>query len=76
MVRQLWPHLDGSLPDALQDRIAEHLTGCADCRSHFEFASTFLAAIREHGGSGVAVDMDELRIRVSRALAAVGDGGP
>ncbi|HET7189438.1 MAG TPA: zf-HC2 domain-containing protein [Gemmatimonadaceae bacterium] len=75
-MRQLWPYLDGALPEALQDRVAEHMTQCANCRSHFEFASSFLTAIQESGGTGVAVDVDSLRIRILAALAAASDGGP
>jgi hypothetical protein len=75
-VRHLWPYLDGALPDALQDRIAEHLARCTNCRSPFGFASSFLDAIHQLGGIGDTVDMDALRIRVLRALATVSDGGP
>jgi predicted anti-sigma-YlaC factor YlaD len=76
IVRQLWPYLDGALPGVLQDRITEHLAWCTRCRSHFEFASSFLDAIHRHAGAGHAVDMDGLRIRVLRALATMSDGGP
>lgn len=65
IVRQLWPYLDGALPDALQERVVAHLEGCVNCRSHFDFEREFLTAIR---GAGVAGDFAPLRLKVLGAL--------
>ena len=71
IVRQLWPYLDGALPDALQERVVAHLEGCVNCRSHFDFEREFLTAIR---GAGVAGDFEPLRRRVLSALGQQGFG--
>lgn len=65
IVRQLWPYLDGALPDALQVRVVAHLEGCVNCRSHFDFEREFLTAIRRAGGVG---DFAPLRLKVLGAL--------
>ena len=70
IVRQLWPFLDGALPDALQERVIAHLERCTNCRSHFDFEREFLAAVRS---AGAAVgDFEPLRARVLSALGAQG----
>jgi anti-sigma factor (TIGR02949 family) len=69
VVRRLWPHLDGALPDTDRARITRHLEGCTDCRSHFDFARAFLEAVAaaqpERNDPG-------LRTRVLAALSAEG----
>jgi predicted anti-sigma-YlaC factor YlaD len=60
--------LDGALPDAIQERVAEHLAECSACSSHFDFARTFLAAVRQYGCPGIALDSADLRARVLEAL--------
>jgi Putative zinc-finger len=74
IVRQLWPYLDGALPDAIEERVAEHLAGCTDCRCHFDFEREFLAAVHAHGLPESGGNLDTLRTRVMGALAA--DGFP
>lgn len=70
IVRQLWPYLDGALPDEWQTRVAEHLEACDNCRSHYDFERAFLDAVRESGA--VAGSFEPLRARVQAALAAEG----
>ena len=33
VVRRLWPHLDGALPESERARVVAHLEACAGCRS-------------------------------------------
>ena len=70
IVRQLWPYLDGALPDAVQARVAEHLATCVNCRSHYDFESAFLEAVR--ASSDLGDQFEPLRARVLVALAAQG----
>ncbi|MEP6730152.1 MAG: zf-HC2 domain-containing protein [bacterium] len=70
IVRQLWPYLDGALPDELQARVAEHLAICINCRGHFEFESAFLEAVR--ATSSLGDEFEPLRARVVAALADQG----
>ena len=70
IVRQLWPYLDGALPDMWKERVAEHLEECDNCRSHFDFERAFLDAVRQSDiPSG---DFGPLRDRVLAALASEG----
>ena len=70
IVRQLWPYLDGALPDEWQSRVAQHLEECVNCRSHYDFERAFLDAVRESGV--VSGDFTALRTRVLQALASEG----
>ena len=70
IVRQLWPSLDGALPDEWQERVTGHLIGCENCRSHFDFERAFLAAVRT--SDLPEGDFEPLRARVVAALAAEG----
>ncbi len=70
IVRQLWPYLDGALPDDLQVRVSEHLAGCVNCRSHYDFEAAFLDAVRASANLGGG--FEPLRARVLAALAADG----
>ena len=74
IVRQLWPFLDGALPDEWQDRVAQHLAECENCRSHYDFERAFLDAVRESGG--VSGEFTTLQTRVLQALAAEGMNVP
>jgi anti-sigma factor (TIGR02949 family) len=74
IVRQLWPYLDGALPDELQARVSEHLVWCVNCRSHFDFETAFLDAVRGSGNLGD--EFEPLRSRVLAALAADGMSFP
>lgn len=74
IVRQLWPYLDGALPDEWQARVAQHLEECDNCRSHYDFERAFLEAVRESGV--VAGDFEPVRLRVLAALAAEGMSTP
>jgi anti-sigma factor (TIGR02949 family) len=70
IVRQLWPFLDGALPDEWRERVASHLEACADCRSHFDYERAFLDAIR--GSAEDEGEFEPLRARVVAALTAAG----
>ena len=74
IVRRLWPYLDGKLPDSDRAIIAEHLRGCTNCSSHFDFARAFLEAVQHLRPS--EEDTDALRDKVVAALAADGFGDP
>ena len=71
IVRQLWPYLDGALPDELQARVAEHLETCVNCRSHYDFEGAFLEAVRA-SAIFLGEAFEPLRARVVAALAAEG----
>ena len=70
IVRQLWPYLDGALPDEWQVRVAHHLEECVNCRSHYDFERAFLEAVRDSGV--IAGEFTALRDRVLQALASEG----
>ncbi|CAN5166694.1 hypothetical protein BH09GEM1_BH09GEM1_23110 [soil metagenome] len=70
IVRQLWPYLDGALPDVWQARVVHHLEECVHCRSHYDFERAFLNAVRESGA--VDGDVEHLQTRVVAALVAEG----
>lgn len=70
IVRQLWPYLDGALPDEWQARVAAHLESCANCTSHFDFERAFVDAVRSTGA--LQTSFEPLRGRVVAALAAEG----
>lgn len=70
VVRQLWPYLDGALPERDRALVAGHMATCSDCEPHFTFARSFLRAI--HLAHDPAPDCDGLRHRVVAALAAEG----
>lgn len=74
IVRQLWPYLDGALPDEWQARVVAHLEACDNCRSHYDFERAFLEAVHDSGA--VAGDFAPLRARVLAALAAEGMVAP
>ncbi len=74
IVRQLWPYLDGALPDEWQVRVVAHLDACTNCTSHFDFARVFLEAIQRSGA--VSLDVEPLRARVVAALEAEGMRAP
>jgi anti-sigma factor (TIGR02949 family) len=70
IVRQLWPFLDGALPDEWQARVVAHLEACDNCRSHYDFERAFLDAVR---ASDIADgEFEPLRLRVLDALVAEG----
>ena len=73
VVRRLWPFLDGALPDSDRERIVAHLERCDDCTSHFDFARSFLEAVRE--ARPADAEYAQLRTRVLGALAAEGFSG-
>ena len=70
VVRQLWPYLDGALPDRDRDLVAQHVADCSLCEPHFAFARSFLHAVQL--AHGTAPDFAALRTRVVAALAAQG----
>lgn len=70
IVRQLWPYLDGALPDDLQEAVAAHLATCDACRSHYDFERAFLDAVRDSAPMDDA--FEPLRERVVAALTARG----
>lgn len=63
---QLWPYLDGILPDSEKDRVVSHLEECLTCASHLDFASSFLDAV--HKASFPEAEFETIRARVMRAL--------
>ncbi len=70
IVRQLWPYLDGALPDEWQARVAAHLESCDACRSHYDFERAFLEAVRTSGAPDS--DFEPLRFRVVAVLRGEG----
>lgn len=70
IVRRLWPHLDGALADTERNRVIKHLEECAACRSHYDFAESFLEAVRAAGPA--ADEFSALRARVTQAVAEAG----
>jgi anti-sigma factor (TIGR02949 family) len=68
VVRRLWPHLDGALPESARAGVVAHLEGCDGCRSHYDFAQAFLDAVRR--ASPVDRRLEGLRARVEAAVAA------
>jgi len=78
IVRQLWPYLDGALPDEWQarvpelwrERVVEHLEHCDGCRSHFDFEREFLVAV--HAAVNTEGEFEELKDRVLSALVQDG----
>lgn len=70
IVRQLWPYLDGALPDEWQARVTAHLEACANCQSHYDFERAFLDAVHDSGA--LSGEFEPLRARVLAALAAEG----
>ncbi len=72
VVRQLWPHLDGALPESERARIVAHLEACEGCRSHYDFAAAFLEAVRT---SHAPDQFASLRSRVAAALRTEGSTG-
>ena len=70
IVGQLWPFLDGVLPDEWQARVIAHLETCENCRSHFDFERAFLEAVRASDVSDG--DFELLRARVVATLTTEG----
>ena len=70
VVRRLWPYVDDKLPDSDRERVTRHLEECDGCRSHFDFAASFLEAV--HRARPEKREDDALRARV---LAALSDEG-
>jgi anti-sigma factor (TIGR02949 family) len=66
VVRELWPLLDGALSDADREPVVAHLVDCAGCRSHRDFASAFLDAVRRSTPNDSTYAT--LRTRVQNAL--------
>jgi anti-sigma factor (TIGR02949 family) len=70
IVRQLWPFLDGVLPDEWQERVAAHLAECAACKSHYDFERAFLDAIRSSQPND-----DEFAVLRDKVLIGLGAEG-
>ena len=70
IVALLWPHLDGALPESERPRVVRHLEECVDCRSHYDYARAFLAAVREARPNAHADET--LQRRVLAALESEG----
>lgn len=68
VVRRLWPHLDGALPESERAAVVAHLEACGGCRSHYDFARAFLEAVGK--AAPRAEDFAALRRRVEGAIAA------
>jgi len=67
---QLWPYLDGFLPDSEKDRVVSHLEDCLSCTSHLDFATSFLDAV--HNASFPEGEFVAVRARVMKALIEEG----
>lgn len=72
IVRRMWPHLDGVLSSTERERVTRHLEECGNCRSHFDFARSFLEAVHKTRAADNDADVTRLRQRVMAALAAEG----
>ncbi|GAC1515902.1 MAG: hypothetical protein NVS1B4_08340 [Gemmatimonadaceae bacterium] len=75
VVRQLWPYLDGVLPDDERERVASHLADCDGCRSHYDFEREFIAAVRATRQSASVAEFEPLRQRVVAKLSEFGFTG-
>ncbi|MEO5590305.1 MAG: zf-HC2 domain-containing protein [Gemmatimonadaceae bacterium] len=71
---QLWPYLDGALPEADRERVIRHLETCVNCTSHLEFTKSFLEAV--HEASASEGEFSVVRAHVLKALAAEGFAVP
>ncbi len=71
---QLWPFLDGALPEGEKERVVRHLQTCVNCTSHLDFARLFLEAVHDVPAS--AGEYDLVRGRVIKALVAEGFAAP
>ncbi|MEO5580997.1 MAG: zf-HC2 domain-containing protein [Gemmatimonadaceae bacterium] len=71
---QLWPFLDGALPETQREHVVQHLESCTNCTSHLDFARAFLEAVHEVSRS--ESEFDTVRARVLSALAAEGFAAP
>lgn len=71
---QLWPFLDGALPETERERVVRHLETCVNCTSHLDFAHRFLEAV--HNVSISEGEYDAVRARVLTMLAAEGFAAP
>jgi hypothetical protein len=67
VVLQLWPLLDGALPERMREPVMEHLADCAGCSSHRDFARAFIGAVRR--ATPDDAQFDRLRSRVERAIS-------
>ncbi len=43
---RLWDYLDGELSEEKMEEVRQHLSICAGCYRHYDFALGFLAALR------------------------------
>lgn len=67
IVQRLWPYLDGALLESERGRVIAHLEECDGCRSHYDFAESFLEAVR--ASAPAPGEFEALRARVGRAVA-------
>jgi anti-sigma factor RsiW len=67
-------YLRGELTTAARDRVAQHLTGCPDCRETLEAHRRLLAALRETLPAPPAVEAGPFRAEVKARLHARGRG--
>ena len=65
-MQQLWDYLDGEVDQASWDAITTHLSSCTGCRSHVEFARSFLTNVAASPVRGA--DVAALKTRVVAAL--------
>src|SRR3954471_8344014 len=70
IVRRLWPYVDDKLSYLDRESVKRHLEECADCLSHFDFATAFLNAV--HAARPRVNEDSALRERV---IAALNDQG-
>lgn len=69
-MRRLWEYLDGELSDRTLRAVHSHLSVCAECYQHFDFARQFLAALEAARAEECAPP--RLRSQVLEALRVEG----
>jgi len=70
-VRRLWDYLDGRLPAMTHDEVHAHLTSCALCPPHFEFAHEMRDALAASAPPASDADQTRLRALVHAALGRI-----
>jgi anti-sigma factor RsiW len=74
-VRRLWDYLDGRLPAWTREEVRAHLTSCALCPPHVEFAREMRDALAASAPPVSDEDETRLRARVRAALGRVAASG-
>ncbi|HEY0930151.1 MAG TPA: zf-HC2 domain-containing protein [Gemmatimonas sp.] len=77
-MRRLWDYLDEELDAARLAEMEAHLSNCADCTSHVQFARAFLKAVRQAalGDGGSRDRIDDRESVATEAAPCVTSEGP